>query len=137
MNEYKVRIVNDFCRMGIKIYLFIPRGNNEAIFVHPGAIDEKGHISYAQTILKIDGGAAEVSPPPFMEFPMSLSMEFPEFFGKLMTELNEFGIKSPDKSFVEGELQATKEHLKDMRRLVFEPNIDIPNDLDKDAGKKC
>ena len=38
---------------------------------------------------------------------------------ELVTELKKQGIKPKDASYTEGKLEATKEHLQDMRSLVF------------------
>jgi hypothetical protein len=38
----------------------------------------------------------------------------------LIQALSEAGVKTPDVSFMHGELNATKNHLKDMRELVFQ-----------------
>lgn len=38
---------------------------------------------------------------------------------QLFDNMNKKGFKSSDKSFVEGELLATKTHLEDMRKLIF------------------
>lgn len=41
----------------------------------------------------------------------------------LFDALQRNGMKPTDQSFVEGKLAATQEHLKDMRELVFNPDI--------------
>lgn len=42
-----------------------------------------------------------------------------DFIGRLIVEaLDKRGIKAPDQSYVEGKLQATTEHLSDLRKLI-------------------
>lgn len=44
---------------------------------------------------------------------------FPEMLPTLMKALAEHGVRVSEQSFIEGNLEATKEHLSDMRKLVF------------------
>lgn len=46
----------------------------------------------------------------------------------LVAMLQDFGAESPSKSFTEGELKATKDHLEDMRTLVFSRKKNQIND---------
>ena len=41
----------------------------------------------------------------------------------LQTAITSHGVKPPEASFVQGKLEATTEHLADMRKLVFEPGV--------------
>lgn len=74
-----------------------------------------GH--FTQGIHKFKPGETG-QPPAFLEIPISMMVEM-DFFGLLAAALSAQGIKAPDRSRIEGELSATKEHLADMRKLVF------------------
>ena len=54
----------------------------------------------------------------------------PEMMEMLMEELLSQGIKPPAHSFVEGKLEATEAHLKDMRALVFKDQVEFQKILD-------
>jgi len=41
-----------------------------------------------------------------------------EFFQSILNEINELGIKPNSESFLRGELEATKFHLRDLRNLL-------------------
>ena len=48
-----------------------------------------------------------------------------EFIGRLIVEaLDKRGIKAPAQSYTEGKLQATQEHLQDLRKLI--PKLNQP-----------
>lgn len=62
-----------------------------------------------------DGGAFRL-PDPTLTIPYSKEAEF---FQNLADELRNQGVKPKDQHRLEGTIEATREHLNDMRRLVF------------------
>ena len=76
---------------------------------------------YGQMIVLIPHGPDKVaeertikedtSPPPSITIPNDL---LPLLLDALMSH----GIKSPEQSFIQGKLEATENHLKDMRKLL-------------------
>lgn len=63
-----------------------------------------------------EGNACVIENPTF-RIPYAYARDL---FPSLAKALNDHGVKLPEKSFVEGELAATKMHLGDMRELVFQ-----------------
>lgn len=57
-------------------------------------------------------------PPALVDISISTMADFPDFLHQLQQELHTLGIKAPDKSFVEGKLDATQKHLEDLRVLL-------------------
>ena len=59
---------------------------------------------------------------PYEDHPSTLGVSLRDvragFFQDLINELNQLGFKPKSESFLEGELEATKFHLKDMRTLL-------------------
>lgn len=77
-----------------------------------------GYVSNAHTgeIKYIPEGEAMESP----------SMQLTEGMMQALFEaLQESGMKPKDQSYIEGKLEATQEHLKDMREIVFEKPVQI------------
>jgi hypothetical protein len=81
--------------------------------------DEKGiemMVIDNPKIIKKRIGEFEPIIEPSFKLPYELSRTI---LPSLIEALDKKGIKSPSKSFTEGELTATKIHLDDMRKLVF------------------
>jgi hypothetical protein len=57
-------------------------------------------------------------PPSLVDFTMTTMMQIPDLLQQLQKELNDMGIKDPDKSFSEGKLAATEKHLEDLRAML-------------------
>lgn len=60
--------------------------------------------------------------------PVSLSFGR-EMMKALAQEMNSLGFRTDRDAMIEGELKATKDHLTDMRRLVFEPAQQITQNI--------
>lgn len=58
---------------------------------------------------------------------MTLYIPDKHTLNNLVEALQEMGAESPSKSFTEGELKATKDHLEDMRTLIFSRKINQIN----------
>ena len=95
---WKVKIVEDFSRSVNEIYIYCetPQGRQ--------AMDANGGISPV-----VMGARFQ----PVFSLPREVMPE-------LLDALLESGAKPKEQSRVEGVLEATKAHLEDMRRLVFE-----------------
>lgn len=101
---WKIKIVENFCRAQTDIYVYCdtPQGR--------------------QT-LQASGEMQMVCPG--VEFKPALTIPA-EAREELLSALLESGVKPKEQSRVEGVLEATKAHLEDMRRLVFEPvNVEV------------
>lgn len=96
---WKIKIVEDFCRSVTEIYVYCdtPQGRQ--------AMDANGVVSAVATGVRFN---------PALVIPSDARED-------LLNALLESGVKPREQSRVEGVLEATKSHLEDMRRLVFEP----------------
>lgn len=92
----------------IFIYRNIPEGRVELL-----RFDKKGNM--ATEVVERYASASRIIPPTFL-IPTSALQA-------LFEALQRNGMKPTDQSFVEGKLKATEDHLKDMRELVFNPDI--------------
>lgn len=100
---WKIKIVEDFCRSSTEIYVYCdtPQGRQ--------AMNRDGITSPVKPGVRFE---------PALVIPSSARED-------LLNALLESGVKPREQSRVEGMLEATKAHLEDMRRLVFEPAVNI------------
>lgn len=105
VSNYKVAISKDLQGFVTKVWIYKSVNETEALVLQM----VKGQ------------GVAKTYPitkpiPATFEFPLDAETEIVQAF---MVAFEKKGITLPEKSHAEGELKATKEHLADMRKLVF------------------
>ena len=100
MENWKVKISERFGYIGLSIFIYREIG------------DEKTEVMKGGDLVKTYERGEAIEP--------TIYIPNREILSELQAELTRYGIKSPEKSFIEGENSAMKEHLGDMRRLVFE-----------------
>lgn len=100
--DWQVSIQRQVGRIDLALYIYRDLGN--------GKFEQ---VIGNDTIVTLNEGAA---------FEPTLTL-YADMLPVLMKELSQFGVKIPEQSFIEGKLYATEEHLKDMRKLVFEPVV--------------
>ena len=75
-------------------------------------------------VMKADGGFTPITPGVRFEPTLTLPDD-DEMLPLLLEAILARGVRPKEQSKVEGLLEATKAHLEDMRRLVFEPKDTI------------
>lgn len=118
--KWKVRLRQPEERLGVDvlIYRYVSSGMQVINFTEKGI----------GIITTIERGCVIEAPT------MRLDYDAKEILNALMVAGDEFGVKRPEQSYVEGELTATKQHLADMRTLVFPVTI-APGNARKDHWK--
>lgn len=114
MNDFQVKLWTSWTNGGAGIFVFRQNGLNKTDFLIIESI-ENGNAQL-KIVTEEDGRTGH----PFISFGLSFMIENGNILGKLQQALSEYGIKAPDKSFVEGKLEATENHLKDLQKLIFE-----------------
>ena len=104
MENWKVKIVESPDTLLRKIFIY------------------RKHVDGSITILH-DNGVVESTPRGSAILKPTLEI-MEDMLRPLLDALLEVGIKSKDQSFVEGKLESTGEHLKDLRKLL---KLDVPN----------
>jgi hypothetical protein len=101
---WKARIIDEAFLGGAKLVLFY---------------EQDGRIS----VLQSDGKTIKTYEPGVMIDDFTMVIPTHAGLEAILNALLERGVKPKEQSRVEGVLEATKAHLEDMRRLVFEPVI--------------
>ena len=101
--EWQIKLQWEIGRIGYSLYMFRNLGMGEREFMTP-----KG-------IVKFKNGSAVKDDIALAWF------ESTEQLRQLIEEAEKQGVKAPTTERITGELEATKIHLADMRKLVFAP----------------
>lgn len=105
--EWQIKLQWQIDRIGYGLYMFRNLGMGEREFMTPkGVIKLKNNSTVREDI--------------------ALAwFESTEQLRQLIEEAEKQGVKAPSTERITGELEATKIHLDDMRKLVFAPQSDI------------
>jgi len=110
---WQVKIVEDPQRMQVHVHIFCVQNTGDIIY---NVMGQKGQ--WEQYMLPKEGGIPEQGPT--MTFPWHMWSWISK---ALVKELTEAGEKAPVIHRIEGELDATRKHLEDMRILVLGDKI--------------
>lgn len=97
------------------------------IFIY--AHDPKGKLFSAEPVVMKERKEGETIEPAIV----LLRIDNGYFLNSLQTELEKLGFANPSLQMTQGELKATKEHLTDMRTLVFD-RLMADTGADKNKG---
>lgn len=106
-NEWQVKIQYEMNYLGYAMYVYreLPSGEREFV-------TQNGSVKTVK-----NGAVKDVLWLTIFESTAQLR--------QLIEEAERQGVKAPTTERITGELEATKTHLEDMRRLVFDPPIEI------------
>jgi hypothetical protein len=111
MSDYEIGIGQSPVHLGVWIMIYRSEGQKRFVLqpTEKGEFEEKEYGVFEQVAIP------------------SISLDR-ELLPELLKALLDYGVKSPDKSFIEGENKATKNHLEDMRKLIFKDDYKNLND---------
>lgn len=99
-----------------KEIFLVERTENETFLVNIAGVDERGYVTLKRT--KVESNYA-INAPPFLTLSYDIAPGFLEALKRALDA--DRTIPNPSEDQLRGKLEAIKEHLGDMRRLVFDP----------------